>query len=59
MEKEDDYNSEERKEGIQTTGTPEGEIENRGYATEEKDLFPGSSAAETWRDSRKDPKKRV
>lgn len=57
MEKEDDYNSEERKEGIQTTGTPEGEIENRGYATEEKDLFPGSSAAETWRDSRKDPKK--
>lgn len=57
MEREDNSNSEERKVGVQTAETPEGEMENRGYAAEEKDFFPGSSAAETWRDSRKDPKK--
>jgi len=57
MEREDDYNSDERKAGVQTAGTPEGEMENREYVAEEKDFFPGSSAAETWHDSRKDPKK--
>ncbi|WP_292388216.1 stage II sporulation protein M [Methanosarcina sp. UBA5] len=57
MEKEDDYGSEERKAGVQTSGTPEGKIENRGYAAEEKDFFPGSSAAEAWHDNRNDSKK--
>lgn len=57
MEREDDYNSDERKTGVQTAGTPEGEMGNRGYAAEEKGFFPGSSAVEAWHDSRKDPKK--
>lgn len=55
-EREDNYSSEERKAAVQTAETPEGEMENRGYVAEEKDFFPGSSTAETWRDSRKGPK---
>ncbi len=56
MEKEGDYSLEERRAGVQAE-TPEGDMENRGYAAEEKDFLPRSSATETWRDSRKDPKK--
>lgn len=57
MEKENNYNSEERKAEAQTAGTPEGEIEDRGHTAEENDFFPGSSATETWHDSKKDSKK--
>lgn len=57
MERDDDYNPDEIKEGVQAAGTPEGEMENREYAAEEKEFFPGSSTSETWHDSGKDPKK--
>ncbi len=57
MEGEGDLNLEERREGVQKAGTPEGEIENRGYAVKERDFLPGNNAAETWSDERKDLKK--
>lgn len=57
MEREDDYNSEDIRAGVQMSETPEEKMENRGYAAEENDFFPGSSSADTWRNIRKDPKK--
>jgi stage II sporulation protein M len=57
MEGEGDFNLEERREGVQKARTPEGEMENRGSAVEERDFLPGNNAAETWQDERKDPKK--
>ncbi|AKB83381.1 Integral membrane protein [Methanosarcina barkeri 3] len=53
----DDYNSEDIKTGVQTSGTPEGEMKNREYLTEGKDSFPASSAAENWHGNRINPKK--
>ena len=58
MEREGDFDLEERREGVQTE-TPEGEIENRGYAGEEKDFLPGNRVAETWSRRQKRLKKRV
>ncbi len=55
MEREGNYSLEERT-GVQE-GTPQGEIENKGYAVEEKDFLPGRREAETWYDGRKTPKK--
>lgn len=57
MEGEGDFNLEERREGVQKAGTPEGKIENRGSAVEERDFLPKNNAAETWPDERKDLKK--
>ena len=57
MEKDDDYNSEKIKNGVQTAGTPEGEMENREYLTEGKDFLPANSAAENWHGNRINPKK--
>jgi stage II sporulation protein M len=57
MEDEGDFNLEERREGVQKAGTPEGEIGNRGSAVEERDFLPENNAAETWPYERKNPKK--
>ena len=56
MEREEDYNLQEKKAGVQTE-TPEGEIENRGYAREEKDFLTGNKEAETWPEGGKSSKK--
>jgi stage II sporulation protein M len=57
MEREGDYNLEERRAGVMKAGTPEGQIENREYAAEEKDFLPGSNTEETWPEGRRYPKK--
>lgn len=57
MEKEGDSNIEERRAGVQTVGTLEREMDNKKSSKEGEDSLSGSSTAETWRDTRKDPKK--
>ncbi len=57
MESEGDFNLEERRDGVQKAGNPEGEIENRGSAVEERDFLPENNASETWPDERKNLKK--
>lgn len=53
MEREEDYNLEEKKAGVQTE-TPAGEIENRGYGVEDKNYFTGNGEAEAWKGSERD-----
>ena len=56
MEREEDSNLEEKKARVQTE-TPEGEMENRRYASEEKDFLTGNREVKTWPEGGKSSKK--
>ncbi len=52
MEREDDYDLQERRERV-PAGTPDGEMENEEYAAKEKDFSTADREAKTWSGSRK------
>lgn len=56
MEREEDSDLEEKQARVQTE-TPEGEIENRGYAREEKDFLTGNRVVEAWPEGGKSSKR--
>jgi stage II sporulation protein M len=56
MGREEDYDSQEKREGV-VIGTPDGEMENKEYAETEKDFSTSNTEAKTWPDSRKKSRK--